>query len=173
MVLTYNIFYCVVTDAELRRLFRKFKRLDTDHSGTLSVTEFLAIPELEHNPLVRRVVSTFDRDNNGEVDFHEFISAITVFVRAQSTQQSLNEKYEFTFRLYDVDNDGFISNADLFAVLKNMVGNNLNDIQLQQLVDRTIIKGDLDKDGKLNYDEYIKMVQNSELGEKLRIEMTK
>jgi len=35
-----------------------------------------------------------------------------------------------------------------------MVGNNLNDIQLQQLVDRTIIKADKDFDGKISYEEF-------------------
>jgi Ca2+-binding EF-hand superfamily protein len=42
-----------------------------------------------------------------------------------------------------MDKDGFISNGELFTVLKMMVGNNLTDLQLQQLVDRTIIKADL------------------------------
>lgn len=40
-----------------------------------------------------------------------------------------------------------------------MVGNNLNDIQLQQLVDRTIIKADEDFDGKISYDEFKKVNQ--------------
>jgi serine/threonine-protein phosphatase 2B regulatory subunit len=44
-----------------------------------------------------------------------------------------------------MDKDGFISNGELFTVLKMMVGNNLTDLQLQQLVDRTIIKADLVK----------------------------
>ena len=35
-----------------------------------------------------------------------------------------------------------------------MVGNNLNDTQLQQLVDRTIIKADTDFDGKISFDEF-------------------
>jgi len=39
----------------------------------------MAIPDLEHNPLVRRVISTFDADKNGEVDFKEFIGALSVF----------------------------------------------------------------------------------------------
>ena len=39
-----------------------------------------------------------------------------------------------------------------------MVGNNLNDIQLQQLVDRTIIKADEDFDGKISYDEFKKVL---------------
>ena len=38
-----------------------------------------------------------------------------------------------------MDNDGFISNGELFQVLKMMVGNNLKDTQLQQIVDKTIL----------------------------------
>lgn len=49
----------------------------------------------------------------------------------------------FAFKIYDIDEDGFITNGELFTVLKMMVGNNLTDLQLQQLVDRTIIKADL------------------------------
>ena len=75
-----------------------------------------------------------------------------------------------TFRVYDVDNDGFISNADLYHVLKAMVGSNLNDVQLQQLVDRTIIQGDKDKDGKLSYEEFKEMIKDGELEQKLKIE---
>ena len=37
------------------------------------------------------------------------------------------------FKIYDMDNDGFISNGELFQVLKLMVGNNLKDAQLQQV----------------------------------------
>jgi serine/threonine-protein phosphatase 2B regulatory subunit len=48
----------------------------------------------------------------------------------------------FLFRIYDIDNDGFISNGELFQVLKMMVGNNLKDAQLQQIVDKTILIAD-------------------------------
>lgn len=37
------------------------------------------------------------------------------------------------FKIYDIDNDGFISNGELFQVLKLMVGSNLKDAQLQQV----------------------------------------
>ena len=53
-----------------------------------------------------------------------------------------------------MNNDGFISNGELFTVLKMMVGSNLNDVQLQQLVDRTIIKADKDLDGKISFEEF-------------------
>ena len=38
-----------------------------------------------------------------------------------------------------MDNDGYVSNGELFQVLKMMVGSNLKDTQLQQIVDKTII----------------------------------
>lgn len=58
------------------------------------------------------------------------------------------------FKIYDMDGDGFISNGELFQVLKMMVGNNLKDTQLQQIVDKTIINADTDGDGKISFEEF-------------------
>ena len=83
------------------------------------------------------------------------------------------------FKVYDVDRDGYISNGELFLVLKMMVGNNLKvrllncirtqtflnarlqDQQLQQIVDKTIMEADLDGDGKLSFDEFAQTVSNT------------
>ena len=53
-----------------------------------------------------------------------------------------------------MNNDGFISNAELFHTLKLMVGSNLKDTELQQIVDKTIMAGDKDGDGKLSFQEF-------------------
>jgi len=53
-----------------------------------------------------------------------------------------------------VDNDGFISNSELYQTLKLMVGSNLKDAELQQIVDKTIFAGDKDGDGKLSFHEF-------------------
>ena len=58
------------------------------------------------------------------------------------------------FKIYDMDGDGYISNGELFQVLKMMVGNNLKDTQLQQIVDKTIINADTDGDGKISFEEF-------------------
>lgn len=58
------------------------------------------------------------------------------------------------FKIYDVDKDGFISNGELFQVLKLMVGDNLQDVQLQQIVDKTIIYADKDGDGRVSFGEF-------------------
>ena len=61
--------HTTVEAEEIRRLSRSFKRLDLNQNGSLSVDEFLSIPELQQNPLVRRVIDLLDTDGNGEVDF--------------------------------------------------------------------------------------------------------
>jgi len=59
--------------------------------------------------------------------------------------------------VYDIDRDGYISNQELFQVLSMMVGNNLSDVQLQQIVDKTIAEADEDKDGKISFKEFAKV----------------
>jgi len=41
---------------EIKRLGKRFKKLDLDNSGSLSVDEFMSLPELQQNPLVQRVI---------------------------------------------------------------------------------------------------------------------
>ena len=48
---------------------KRFRKLDVDQSGTLSVEEFMSVPELQQNPLVQRVIEIFDQDGNNEIDF--------------------------------------------------------------------------------------------------------
>ena len=72
VLITLVIFYLlkIVVDAdEIRRLGKRFRKLDLDKSGALSVEEFMSLPELQQNPLVQRVIDIFDTDGNGEVDF--------------------------------------------------------------------------------------------------------
>ena len=61
--------FLLVDADEIRRLGKRFKKLDVDGSGSLSVQEFMSIPELQQNPLVQRVIDIFDTDGNGEIDF--------------------------------------------------------------------------------------------------------
>lgn len=82
-----------------------------------------------------------------------------------------NSKLRFAFKIYDIDNDGYISNGELFQVLKMMVGNNLKDTQLQQIVDKTILFHDKDNNGKINFEEFCQVVGNTDIHTKMVVEV--
>ena len=153
------------TEDELKKLYKNFSKLDKDKSGTLEPEEFFDIPELANNPLVKRVIAVLDKNKDGSISFLEFVQGLNS-LSAGSTQE---EKLRFAFQIYDINGDGFVSNGELFTVLKMMVGNNLNDVQLQQLVDRTIIKADKDHDGKISFEEFCGMVKDLDVINKLTI----
>lgn len=50
------------------------------------------IPELAVNPLVKRVISIFDENGDGSVNFKEFISALSVFNAQGDKQRKLECK---------------------------------------------------------------------------------
>ena len=83
--------------------------------------------ELANNPLVKRVIAVLDRNNDGNISFLEFVQGLN----SLSAGASHDEKLRFAFQIYDINNDGYISNGELFTVLKMMVGNNFTDVQLQ------------------------------------------
>lgn len=115
---------------EVDRLRKRFMKLDKDNSGTIERDEFLSLPQVSSNPLATRMIAIFDEDGGGDVDFQEFVSGLSAF----SSKGNKEEKLRFAFKVYDIDRDGFISNGELFIVLKMMVGSNLKDQQLQQVL---------------------------------------
>jgi len=150
---------------EIKRLHKRFHKIDTDKSRTLSVDELMSLPGLDANPLVRRVIDIFDTDGNKEIDFKEFLTGISQF----TAKEGIEAKMRFIFKIYDIDQDGFISNDELFIVLRLMIGDNLEETQLQQIVDKTIMQFDQDGDGKISYDEFCYAVGNLDVYKKMTI----
>ena len=59
----------------------------------------------------------------------------------------------------------------IFQVLKMMVGNNLKDTQLQQIVDKTILFADKDDDGKISFEEFCDIVGNTDVHKKMVVDV--
>ncbi|KAM0360786.1 hypothetical protein HYE67_006871 [Fusarium culmorum] len=137
-----------------------------DNSGTIERDEFLSLPQISSNPLATRMIAIFDEDGGGDVDFQEFVTGLSAF----SSKGNKEQKLQFAFKVYDIDRDGYISNGELFIVLKMMVGSNLKDQQLQQIVDKTIMEADLDKDGKISFEEFTKMVENTDISMSMTVD---
>ncbi|KAJ1921580.1 Calcineurin subunit B [Mycoemilia scoparia] len=156
----------IFTSEEIEQLYKRFAKLDTNMSGTIDRNEFQAIPQLASNPLGQRLIDIFDEDGGGDVDFKEFIHGLSIF----SGKCSKEEKIRFAFKIYDMDRDGYISNGELYMVMKNMVGNNLTPVQLQQIVDKTIMEADRDGDGRISFEEFSAFVAKTDIVKQLTLE---
>lgn len=152
---------------EIDRLQKRFLKLDRDGSGTIDKGEFLDIPGIASNPLANRLMDVFDADGSGTIDFQEFITGLSAF----SGKTATVDKLKFAFKIYDIDRDGFIGNGELFIVMKMMVGKNLQDEELQQIVDKTMMEADEDGDQKLSFEEFKKAVNSTSIASALTINL--
>lgn len=63
---------------ELKNLYKNFIQLDQDKSGLIEPHEFFDVPELKDNPIVQRIISVFDKNNDGKISFYEFVSGLAL-----------------------------------------------------------------------------------------------
>lgn len=153
----------VLSEAQILRLLERFKKLDVDCKGSISKTELEKIPGVACNPLVDRVIAVMAKNKSERVTFSELAHALSIL----SPQKPSEDRLRFAYSIYDVDGDGKVSNADLFTTLKVMVGQNLTEVQVQQIVDRTFIEADLDRDGYITFEDFQRLSASGDFGEKL------
>lgn len=159
---------------QIERLYSRFTTLDKSSVGALSREDFLRIPELAINPLGERIVNAFFRHaDEDRVNFMQFVRVLAHFRPVKKNKEnkynSREGKLQFAFRLYDIDNDDRITKEELMSVLHMMVGENISEEQLLSIADRTIRESDTDGDGMINFEEFCKTLERSEVEHKMSI----
>jgi calcineurin B family protein 1 len=166
------------TPQQIERLYSRFSSLDKSDKGHLTREDFLRIPELAINPLGDRIVHAFFYESkNGDedrVDFKDFVRVLAHFrpIKKNMDKNKLNtrmEKLHFAFRMYDLDGDDKISREELLAVLTMMVGANICPEQLVSIAERTIIEADTDKDNLISFEEFAKVLERTDVEQKMSI----
>merc|ERR1712088_346347 len=166
------------TKQQIERLYARFSSLDKQSRGYLTREDFLRIPELAINPLGDRIVHAFfyESKNTDEekVDFKDFVRVVAHFrpVKKNPVKNKLNtrmEKLHFAFRMYDLDGDDKISKEELLAVLNMMVGSNISTEQLISIAERTIMEADMDKDDLISFEEFAKVLERTDVEQKMSI----
>ena len=95
------------------------------------------------------MINEVDADGNGTIDFPEFLSLMARKMKDTDTEDELIE----AFKVFDRDGNGLISAAELRHVMTNL-GEKLTDEE----VDEMIREADIDGDGHINYEEFVRMM---------------
>jgi Ca2+-binding EF-hand superfamily protein len=99
-------------------------------------------------------VSQVDKDGSGTVDFTEFLDIMTSKIGDRDSREEMIK----AFRLFDDDETGKISFRNLKRVALEL-GESISDEELQEMID----EADRDGDGEVSQDEFIKIMEKTNL----------
>ncbi|KAJ8703763.1 hypothetical protein PYW07_013057 [Mythimna separata] len=143
------------TEAQQADLLEAFNLLDYTGEGKIAAEDFrVSIKALGYEPTkeeLQKMVNAVDKGNTGRLSFENFETAIMRKIMSQDSDGDIMK----SFRLFDMDDRGFISFENLKEVSK-ILEINLTDEQIDEMID------DADKnfDSVVSQDEFMKMIKN-------------
>jgi Ca2+-binding EF-hand superfamily protein len=153
------------TTKELEAFFKQFKQDFPD--GKITKQQFVKLYQKmfqtdddgDATEFCGHVFRQYDKDNNGVVDFREFVTAMSI-----ASKGTAKEKLHWSFQLYDKDASGFLTEAEVVEVLSSIYkSRGLPDPKgkATQVAKEIFQKADDSKDGKLSEVEFVKHSSNS------------
>jgi len=145
-----------LSEEQIAEFKEAFSLFDKDGDGTITTKELgTVMRSLGQNPTeaeLQDMINEVDADGNGTIDFAEFLTMMAKKMKDTDSEEEIKE----AFKVFDKDGNGFISAAELRHVMTNL-GEKLTDEE----VDEMIREADVDGDGQINYEEFVKMMMSN------------
>jgi Ca2+-binding EF-hand superfamily protein len=143
--------------AEFREAFELF---DKDQDGCITIDELATLMKALNLPAtdqeIQNMKSEVDVDQNGNIEYKEYISLIARRVRDVDLEEEMIE----AFKIFDTNNDGHLSKDELKVVMQiigeKLVGEPISNEDLDIMWD----EADTDQDGYIDYEEFCKVISN-------------
>ena len=97
------------------------------------------------NQTIYQMIGDIDKDNDGSIDFEEFLDMMTAKMSDKDTREDIQK----VFNLFDDDQTGRITLRNLKRVAKEL-GETMSDAELMEMIERA----DTDGDGEISPDEF-------------------
>ncbi|XP_061360139.1 calcineurin B-like protein 4 [Gastrolobium bilobum] len=146
------------TVSEVEALYELYNKLSNSviKDGLIHKEEFqLALFRNKNmsNLFADRIFDLFDVKRNGVIEFGEFVRSLGTF----HPNAPVEDKIDFTFRLYDLRQTGYIEREELKEMVLALLHESelvLSDDVVETIVDKSF--GDADKkgDGRIDQDEW-------------------
>ncbi|KAK7283757.1 hypothetical protein RIF29_13503 [Crotalaria pallida] len=141
-----------LSEEDIKGLKQMFKNMDTDGNGVITLEELKSglsrlgskLSESE----IRQLMDAADVDNSGTIDYAEFITA-TMHRHKLEKDENLRKAFQY----FDKDNSGYVTRDELKQALTEY---QMGD---EATIDEVIEDIDTDKDGKINYQEFVNMMR--------------
>eukprot|EP00762_Andalucia_godoyi_P004590 ANDGO_05187.mRNA.1 Frequenin-1 len=150
------------TKAELHGLQAAFVELAPTQRMTSREFEKYLVSAGQNEFLASVAFQAFDRNSDGEIEFFEFVHALSAMTRG-----TRDEKLDFAFNLYDIDGDGHVSKDELLKIIGGLYqsegGFSKDDNFLEtveQLVEKILREQDHDFDDALTKDEFLAAIMD-------------
>ncbi|KAK8627059.1 hypothetical protein V6N13_134687 [Hibiscus sabdariffa] len=145
-----------LSEEEIAGLREMFTAMDTDNSGAITFDELKAGLRRYGSTLkdteIRDLMDAADVDNSGTIDYGEFIAA-TVHLNKLEREEHLVA----AFRYFDKDGSGYITVDELQQACAE---HNMTDVLLEDIIKEV----DQDNDGRIDYGEFVAMMQKGNAG---------
>uniref|UniRef100_A0A3B4AZJ0 Guanylyl cyclase-activating protein 1 n=1 Tax=Periophthalmus magnuspinnatus TaxID=409849 RepID=A0A3B4AZJ0_9GOBI len=149
-------------ECESHQWYRKF--MTECPSGLLTYYEFKQFFGLKNlsassNEYVYTMFRTFDMNDDGYIDFMEYVAALSLVLKA-----NVQQKLRWYFKLYDIDGSGCIDRDELLLIIKSIraISGVSHDISAEDFTNMMFDKIDINGDGELSYEEFMEGIQQDE-----------
>uniref|UniRef100_A0A665UJQ6 Guanylyl cyclase-activating protein 1 n=1 Tax=Echeneis naucrates TaxID=173247 RepID=A0A665UJQ6_ECHNA len=133
---------------ESHQWYRKF--MTECPSGLLTFYEFKKFFGLKNlsetsNAYIETMFATFDMNDDGFIDFMEYVAALSLVLKA-----GVQQKLRWYFKLYDIDGSGCIDREELLLIIKSIRAINgvPQEMSAEDFANMVFDKIDINGDGK-------------------------
>lgn len=135
---------------ELKEAFDLF---DKDRDGFISINELAELFKLlgfyTTDNEFQEMRNKMDLNQNENIDFNEYLSIAIKEIKNNNEDIDYME----AFKAFDRDGDGFISAKELKFVMEN-----LGETMTIEEAEEMLKEADLDEDNRMNYEEFLRMM---------------
>nr|NP_001259444.1 uncharacterized protein Dmel_CG44422, isoform D [Drosophila melanogaster]AGB95287.1 uncharacterized protein Dmel_CG44422, isoform D [Drosophila melanogaster] len=159
------------TEDEIKRIYRGFKAecptgVVKEDTFKVIYSQFFPQGGSCANPTLyaHYVFNTLDQDHSGIVSFEDFVQGLSILSRG-----SVEEKLRWTFSLYDINGDGFITReemTDIVTAIYELMGRLPDECpeeeKIKGKVEQIFQKMDTNRDGVVTLEEFLEACRNDD-----------